>query len=115
MSKQEDNYAGAFTDEGFWAKLGGYAKTAGSEVVEKSMWLFYAFKNEDTPLWAKTTIVGALGYFISPIDAIPDIIPAVGYADDLGVLALAVTTVATSIDQTVRDKTKAKMKDWFGD
>ncbi|WP_062196778.1 YkvA family protein [Caldimonas taiwanensis] len=112
--KQPD-YAKEFTDDGFWAKVGGYAKTAGSEVVEKALWLYYSFQRPETPGWAKAAFVGALGYFISPIDAIPDIVPAVGYADDLGVLALAVTTVATQIDESVRALAKKKLQDWFGE
>ena len=47
--------------------------------------------------WAKATIVGALGYFITPLDAIVDLTPVVGYADDLGVLALAIAAVATYV------------------
>ena len=115
MSDKNDEYASAFSDDGFWSKLAAFAKTAGSEVVEKALWLYYAFQNKDTPAWAKTAIVGALGYFISPIDAIPDVVPVVGYADDLGVLALAVATVATNIDQSVRDQAAGKLRDWFGD
>jgi len=117
MSKKtkEPDYSKEFTDEGFWAKAGDYAKTAGGEVIEKALWLYYAFEQEKTPVWAKSAIVAALGYFISPIDAIPDIVPVVGYADDLGVLALAVTTVASQIDQKVKRLTKTKLKDWFGD
>lgn len=34
-------------------------------------------------------ITGALVYFISPIDAIPDFIPVVGYMDDALVISLA--------------------------
>jgi uncharacterized membrane protein YkvA (DUF1232 family) len=55
----------------------------GREVIEKALWLYYAAQQPNTPLWAKTAIYGALGYFISPIDAIPDITPVIGYADDL--------------------------------
>ena len=36
----------------------------------------------------------AIGYFVSPIDAIPDIVPVAGYTDDLGVLVLALVSVA---------------------
>ena len=32
-------------------------------------------------------MAGALIYFISPIDAIPDLAPLLGYMDDLGVIA----------------------------
>ena len=114
MSTQDNDYAGAFNDDSFWAKLTGFAKAAGSEVVEKALWLYYAFKKDDTPVWAKTTIVAALGYFIFPIDAIPDVVPLVGYSDDLGVLALAVTTVAAYINEDVKVMAKTKMRDWFG-
>ena len=68
-----------------------------------------------TPGWAKATIIGALGYFISPIDAIPDITPVVGYADDLGALALAITAVAMFIDDDIKTKAREKLKEWFGE
>ncbi|MBP6725235.1 MAG: DUF1232 domain-containing protein, partial [Halioglobus sp.] len=73
------------------------------------------FQEEKAPKWAKATIAGALGYFIVPLDAIADITPAVGYADDLGVLVLAIAAVATYINEDVRNKTAARMKSWFGD
>ena len=104
-----------FSDDGFWGKLSQYAKTAGSEVIEKSLWLYYSAKNPETPLWAKTTIYGALGYFISPIDAIPDLIPVAGYTDDLGVLVAAVAAVASYINTDVKSQTSKKMADWFGE
>ena len=73
-----------------------------------------AAQDEKTPLWAKTTIYGSLGYFISPIDAIPDITPIAGYSDDLGVLVLALSTVATYINDDVKNAASKKMIDWFG-
>jgi len=112
---EHNEYEEAFSESGFWRKLKKYASTAGREIVEKALLLFYAFQEEKAPKWAKATIAGALGYFIVPLDAIADFTPAVGYADDLGVLALAIAAVATYINQDVRNKTAAKMKSWFGD
>ncbi len=114
MSKDEKNYESDFSESSYWEKTKKFAVKAGSEVVEKSLQLYYAAQEPGTPLWAKTTIYGALGYFISPIDAIPDITPVVGYADDLGVLAMAVSAVALYIDKNVKDKAKTKLNDWFG-
>jgi uncharacterized membrane protein YkvA (DUF1232 family) len=105
----------AYSDSGFWKKLRRYALFAGREVVEKALLLYYAMQEENAPAWAKATIAGALGYFIVPLDAIADLTPAVGYADDLGVLALAVAAVATYINENVRQKTADKMRDWFGE
>ena len=110
-----NEFEDAFSEQGFWNKLKLYARSAGKEVVEKALLLYYAAQEEKAPAWAKATIAGALGYFIVPLDAIADLTPAVGYADDLGVLALAIAAVATYINDDVREKAAGKIQDWFGD
>ena len=110
-----NEYEEAYSEDGFWDKLKGYAKVAGKEVVEKALLLYYAGNEEDAPAWAKATIIASLGYFIAPLDAIVDLTPAVGYADDLGVLVLALAAVATYINDNVRQKTAVKMESWFGE
>ena len=112
---EHNKYEEAFSESGFWSKLKKYAGMAGTEVVEKALLLFYAAQEEKAPKWAKATIAGALGYFIVPLDAIADITPAVGYADDLGVLVLAIAAVSTYINEDVRNKTANRMKSWFGE
>ena len=111
---EENEFEAAYSESSFWDKLKRYATTAGREVVEKALLLFYAAQEEKAPAWAKGTIAAALGYFIVPLDAITDLAPGVGYADDLGVLVLAVAAVATYINDDVRAKTSQKMNDWFG-
>ncbi len=39
------------------------------------------------PWYRKTLVVAALVYFLVPFDAIPDMLPLVGYFDDFGVIA----------------------------
>ena len=110
-----DDYQNAYSESSFWDKLKRVASAAGREVVEKALLLYYAGQEENAPAWAKATIVASLGYFIAPLDAIVDLTPVVGYADDLGVLALAIAAVATYINDDVRAKTADKMLAWFGD
>ena len=110
-----NEFEDAFSEQSFWGKLKLYARSAGKEVVEKALLLYYAAQEEKAPAWAKATIAAALGYFIVPLDAIADLTPAVGYADDLGVLALAIAAVATYINDDVREKAAGKIQDWFGD
>jgi uncharacterized membrane protein YkvA (DUF1232 family) len=112
---EHNEYEEAYSEKGFWAKLKHYAKSAGREVVEKALLLYYAMQEEKAPAWAKATIAGALGYFIVPLDAITDLTPAVGYADDLGVLVLAIAAVSAYINDDVRGRAAQKMSDWFGD
>ncbi|MEO6863663.1 MAG: DUF1232 domain-containing protein [Microcoleus sp.] len=103
-----------YSDESFWAKLQKFALTAGREVVEKALTLYYTAQNPNVPAWAKTVVVGALTYFISPVDAIPDILVGIGFTDDLGVLLAAIATVSVYIDAKTKEKAQQKMSDWFG-
>jgi len=113
MDRPEDEYSKQYSDETFWDKLVSFAKIAGSEVVERALQLYFAAQDPQTPTWAKGVIYAALGYFIFPADAIPDVIPVVGYADDLGVLVAAVASVAMYITPPVKQQARAKMQDWF--
>jgi uncharacterized membrane protein YkvA (DUF1232 family) len=44
-------------------------------------------------------LVGALVYFLMPIDAIPDFIPGIGFLDDAGVIAMALAAVKSEVDR----------------
>ncbi len=108
-------YSKAFSENSFFDKILNTAKKAGIAVVYAGLILFYTLKKPSTPGWAKTTIIGALGYFISPLDVIPDIIPVAGFSDDLGVLVLAIGTVSMYIDNESKQKAREKLKVWFGE
>ena len=74
--------------------------------------LYYAMAlGKATPAQV-AAIIGALGYFISPVDAVPDLLPG-GYVDDAGVIGLAVSTLACCSDPEVVSAAKAKASEWF--
>ena len=102
-----------YSDSGFWEKVKKCARIAGESALEPALKMYYAASDSDTPAWAKATMIGALGYFISPIDAIPDVIPLLGYSDDLGVLAAALTATAAQIKEEHITKAKEMLKQWF--
>ena len=110
---QAERFRKDYSEDSFWNKLARYAKSAGRQTVESALQLYYASLAPQTPAWAKGVIYGALGYFISPIDIIPDLIPG-GYTDDLGVLAAAVAAVAIHITPEIRARATEKVRDWFG-
>lgn len=89
-----------YSARGFWKKLRKYASRAGRKTLETALTLFYCLQDPDTPRWAKSVIIGALGYLILPMDLIPDFIPVVGLTDDLGALVAALGTVAAYIKDT---------------
>ena len=102
-----------YNEAGFFQKLNIFARIAGHTLVEKALQLYYAAESKDTPKWAKGVVMGALAYFVSPIDAIPDVTPGIGFADDLCVLIGAVSAVAAHITPEVKDQADKKMAEWF--
>jgi uncharacterized membrane protein YkvA (DUF1232 family) len=104
-----------FSDDKFWVKLKKFSKKAGSSVVYAVLLLFYTLQKPEVPVKVKGVIIGALGYFILPLDLIPDVIGGVGYTDDLGALGIALFQVAMYIDEDVKNKAKVKLRGWFGD
>ena len=64
-------------------------------------------------MWAKVLIYSALAYFISPLDAIPDVLP-MGLSDDIAVLSAALATISTFIDDQVRQQVARKLRELFG-
>ena len=111
----QSKYGKHFSKEAFFKKVGKYAKEAGVKAVYSGLLLYYAFESPNTPKRAKAIIVGALGYLIFPVDVVTDILPVVGFVDDLGVLGFALAQVAMSIDDAVKQKAKEKLKDLFGE
>lgn len=45
--------------------------------------LLSALDNPATPAHLKALIMGAIGYIVLPVDLIPDMIPGIGFGDDL--------------------------------
>ncbi len=92
-----EDYKKEYSQKKFFKKVNFNWKSAGSKVVEVALQLYYSLRDSDTPAWAKGVIIGALGYFISPFDLIPDVLPGIGYTDDFGVMLSAIAVVAIHI------------------
>jgi uncharacterized membrane protein YkvA (DUF1232 family) len=58
---------------------------------------YYCAMDRNTPLRAKGILLAALGYFILPADAIPDIVFGLGFTDDIAVLTAAIAAVRAHI------------------
>ena len=109
----QGKYKQYYSEESFQEKLQDFAKTAGTQVVYAALLLYYLMKDKKIPLKAKLTITAALGYFILPIDAIPDFIPLAGFGDDLGVLIFALSQINSYITPEMRAKARLQLKQWF--
>jgi uncharacterized membrane protein YkvA (DUF1232 family) len=86
-----------------WSKLAQIAQKAGDKIVVTALILFHCLQDKDTPAWARTVIIGALGYLILPADMVPDIIPGAGLTDDWGALVAALGTISMYIKDLADD------------
>lgn len=111
---RKKNYSKAYSEPSLWRKLGSYALTAGKEIVEKVLTLFETLKDPDTPAWARAAIIAALGYFISPLDAIPDPTPVIGFSDDWAALIVAFATVLDYVKDEHVSAARLRLQQWFG-
>ena len=121
-------YAKEYDENAFWEKLKKFGRKAGIKVCYAALLLYYVLKSPLTsgkdryvlksPLTSgkdRAKIIGALGYFLLPIDIIPDFIPIAGYTDDLAALTWGVYCVIKSITPEVKANAAAKLHEWFGD
>lgn len=110
-----EKYRGSYSERGLMNKLTAVAKKAGIKAVYAVLLLYYALQSPQTSTKDKSIIYGALGYFILPLDLVPDFIPLAGFGDDLGALVWALSRVLANITDEVREKARLKLRDWFGD
>jgi uncharacterized membrane protein YkvA (DUF1232 family) len=108
-----DEYTNYYSDQSFRNKLRRVAGIAGVKVVYAALLLFYMMKDPQVSIKAKLTIMAALGYFILPADAIPDLLPVIGFSDDLGVLVFAVSQIRGHLTPETMEKAREKLQMWF--
>ena len=85
----------------FWRKLRQVA--ARIPFAEDLLAAYYCAFDRATPLQVKATLIGAIAYFVLPVDAIPDVMPVLGFTDDAAVLATAIKLVASHISPAHRE------------
>jgi uncharacterized membrane protein YkvA (DUF1232 family) len=95
-------------EAGFWAKV---RKTLGQvPFVEEAVAAYYCAIDRDTPLQVKAIIMGALAYFVIPVDLIPDFIAALGYTDDAVVFYAALRMIAPHIKDRHRERARQTLE-----
>lgn len=109
-----DDYVQFFNDSKLWKKLKKVAQKAGRKAVYYVLVLYYVSRDPSVPKSLKLKVLGALGYFILPLDFIPDVIVALGFTDDLAALAWALFTMRKYITPEIQAKARERLREWFG-
>jgi uncharacterized membrane protein YkvA (DUF1232 family) len=93
----------------FWRKLRGAAGYI--PFAEDALAAYYCALDRATPLRVRASILGALIYFITPADALPDLLPALGFTDDAAVLAATLQLIAAYVLPEHREAARRALTD----
>ena len=94
---------------GFWPKVRRTA--ARIPFADHLLSVWYAAKDPETPTAAKGVMLGALAYFVLPVDAIPDIFAGVGFTDDAAVIAAIMATLGAHVRSRHRQAARTRLKE----
>jgi uncharacterized membrane protein YkvA (DUF1232 family) len=73
--------------------------------------LYFAYKDERVPWYAKLFTACIVGYAFSPIDLIPDFIPILGYLDDIIIIPLGIMLALKMIPKAVLVECEVKAEE----
>jgi uncharacterized membrane protein YkvA (DUF1232 family) len=79
----------------FWLKLKRVATSL--PFAEDLLAAYYCAFDRETPRHVQAALLGAIAYFVLPLDFLPDMLPVLGFTDDAAVLATAIRMVASHI------------------
>jgi uncharacterized membrane protein YkvA (DUF1232 family) len=81
-------------------------KRKARELRYQTLTLYFAYRNPQTPWYAKVFAGLVAAYAFSPIDLIPDFIPVLGYLDDLIIVPLGVLLTMRLIPKAVLETSR---------
>ena len=112
---QVETYEKDYSEKKLWEKIRDTIHVAGLKLLNQALILYYVAQSPNCPTKIKAGIFGALGYFISPLDLIPDPAPVVGYTDDALVIAAAIAMAQMYITDDIKKQARAKIESIFGE
>ena len=113
--KELQKYEQHYNDSSFLDKVTKYGKLIGITALYKAVQLWFVLQKPDVPAETKAVIMGALGYLIAPLDFLPDLLPVLGYTDDMVAITFALIKVQGYIDEEVERKSKKLLTKIFGE
>jgi uncharacterized membrane protein YkvA (DUF1232 family) len=93
----------------FWPTIRRVAR--GVPFAEDAVAAYYCALDRETPSHVRAALIGALAYFVLPLDAMPDFLPLMGFADDASILAAAIATVRMHMTDRHREAARRTLAD----
>lgn len=116
IQSQYGKYKENYSDEDFDDKMKTSAPSLGEKLCESFLFLKELISPSNRNMISSSlyiSIICVLGYFILPIDIIPDYIPAAGFADDAAAIAAVIKILSDKKYDPIRMIAKEKAKQLF--
>lgn len=91
--------------EGFLPKIRKVAAKIPFAADALSVW--WAARDPETPIAAKGMMLAGLAYFVLPTDALPDLLPVIGFTDDAAVIAALVAILGKTLKPRHKEAAQA--------
>lgn len=72
---------------------------------------YFCALDPETPTRVRAMLLAALAYFVVPFDAVPDFLLAIGFGDDITVLAAVIAMVRAHITDRHREAARRALED----
>lgn len=108
-------YIGYYDELELAHKIKSVGKKIGSQVIYYVVIMALLVSDNKIPLKVRLVFMAALGYLILPADLVADIIPAIGFTDDIAFLTYAINNAREYITPEVKNRAKEKLDRWMSD
>lgn len=100
-------------EEGVLAEALALARRAARALpfAEDVLAAYHCVRDPSTSRRVKLILLGAIAYFVMPMDGIPDILPVLGFTDDAAVIAAALTAVRGAIRPEHRTRARETLRE----
>ncbi|BCS96404.1 hypothetical protein DSLASN_20360 [Desulfoluna limicola] len=106
------SYSEHYNEQSFGRKVEALPGGARKKVLQKAATLYAIMTEPAVPAWVKASIVGALGYFVCPLDLVPDVLPGVGFIDDVALMGLLIVEIGAYVTSSVQQRAEAFREQW---
>ena len=111
--KDIEKYRKHYSETGLFAKIGKVCRRSGMRTIYNVLLLYYLLTDDKTSWKHKSIIIGALGYFILPMDMLPDFIPFAGFTDDIAAITACIKATMENLTPEIKSKAAQKLNEWF--
>jgi len=94
-----------------WGRLKRWAQA----LEKEGLTLWFCCRHPDMPWLPRMLALVVVGYFLSPIDLIPDFIPVLGYLDELILLPVSIYLILKLVPGPVLAECRGKAAAWMAE